>query len=94
MTRESLLDEDWPDTIDRLGGTAVLKEGARKAKAFLRGPESEDGFRHLRFQFRLHERLNRATNEIPVPLQKIFNRNGLRFILEPWSWSALAAKGW
>ena len=48
MTRASLLDEDWPDIVERLGGTAALKESARKTGAFLRGREFEDAIAMLR----------------------------------------------
>lgn len=48
MTQTSLLNEDWPDTVERLGGTAALKESARKTKAFLRGREFEDAIAMLR----------------------------------------------
>jgi Transposase DDE domain len=48
MTSESLLNMDWPDTVERLGGTAALKESARKTKAFLRGREFEDAIAMLR----------------------------------------------
>jgi hypothetical protein len=48
MTRTSLLNEDWPDTVKRLGGVAELKESARKTKAFLRGREFEDAIAMLR----------------------------------------------
>lgn len=48
MTRSSLLNKDWPDTVERLGGTAVLKESARKTKAFLRCREFEDAIAMLR----------------------------------------------
>lgn len=48
MTHTSLLNEDWPDTVERLGGAAVLKENARKTKAFLRGREFEDAIAMLR----------------------------------------------
>jgi hypothetical protein len=37
MTHESLLNEDWPDVVERLGGTAALKASAREKKALLRG---------------------------------------------------------
>ena len=48
MTRTLLLDEDWPDTVERLGGAAALKESARNTKAFLRGREFEDAIGMLR----------------------------------------------
>jgi len=48
MTHQSVLDEDWPATVERLGGTAALKESARKTKAFLRGREFEDAISMLR----------------------------------------------
>src|ERR1700687_5863197 len=48
MTQQSFLNEDWPDTVERLGGTATLKESARKTKAFLRGREFEDAIDMLR----------------------------------------------
>ena len=48
MTQTSLLNEDWPDTVERLGGAAMLKESARKTKAFLRGREFEDAIAMLR----------------------------------------------
>jgi IS4 transposase len=48
MTHASVLDRDWPDTIERLGGAAALKESARKTKAFLRGREFEDAIAMLR----------------------------------------------
>src|SRR5208282_864576 len=48
MTHGSLLNKDWPDTVERLGGTAALKESARKTKAFLRGREFEDAIGMLR----------------------------------------------
>jgi hypothetical protein len=37
MTHESLLNEDWPDVVERLGGAAALKASAREKKALLRG---------------------------------------------------------
>jgi Transposase DDE domain len=48
MTQTSLLNQDWPDTVERLGGVAALKESARKTKAFLRGREFEDAISMLR----------------------------------------------
>ncbi len=48
MTRSSLLNKDWPDTVERLGGAAALKESARKTRAFLRGREFEDAIGMLR----------------------------------------------
>jgi hypothetical protein len=48
MTHKSLLNEDWSDTVERLGGTATLKESARKTKAFLRGRGFEDAVGMLR----------------------------------------------
>ena len=48
MTRSSLLNKDWPATVERLGGTAALKESAWKTKAFLRGREFEDAIDMLR----------------------------------------------
>jgi len=48
MTHGSLLNKDWPDTVERLGGTVALKESARKTKAFLRGREFEDAIAMLR----------------------------------------------
>jgi IS4 transposase len=48
MTRDSLLNEGWVDTVERLGGVAALKESARKTKAFLRGREFEDATGVLR----------------------------------------------
>lgn len=48
MARTSLLDEDWPDIVERLGGRAALKESARKTGAFLRGREFEDAIAVLR----------------------------------------------
>ena len=48
MTRTLLLNEDWPATVERLGGAAALKESARNTKAFLRGREFEDAIGMLR----------------------------------------------
>lgn len=48
MTQTLLLNQDWPDTVERLGGAAALKESARKTKAFLRGREFEDAIGMLR----------------------------------------------
>jgi hypothetical protein len=48
MTQTSLLHQDWPATVERLGGTAALKESARKTRAFLRGREFEDAIDMLR----------------------------------------------
>ena len=48
MTQTSLLNQDWPDTVERLGGSVALKESARKTKAFLRGREFEDAIDMLR----------------------------------------------
>ncbi|MGO9486816.1 MAG: transposase [Rhodomicrobium sp.] len=48
MTQQSLLNEDWQATVERLGGTVALKESARKTKAFLRGREFEDAIAMLR----------------------------------------------
>jgi hypothetical protein len=48
MTQTSLLNQDWPDTVERLGGVTALKESARKTKAFLRGREFEDAIAMLR----------------------------------------------
>ncbi len=48
MTQQSLLHEDWQATVERLGGAVVLKESARKTKAFLRGREFEDAIAMLR----------------------------------------------
>ena len=48
MTRASLLNNDWPATVERLGGAAALKESARNTKAFLRGREFEDAIGMLR----------------------------------------------
>lgn len=39
MTHESLVERDWQDTVDRLGGAARLDESAREARAFLRARE-------------------------------------------------------
>jgi len=54
MTQTSLLNEDWPDTVERLGGTAALKESARETKAFLRGREFEDAIAMLRMILALY----------------------------------------
>jgi hypothetical protein len=48
MAQTSLLNQDWPDTVERLGGMAALKESARKTKAFLRGREFDDAISMLR----------------------------------------------
>jgi hypothetical protein len=48
MRHESLLDEDWPSTVGRPGGTAGFKKSARQTKAFLRGREFEDAIDMLR----------------------------------------------
>ena len=48
MAQTSLLNQDWPDTVERLGGVAALKESARKTKAFLRGREFDDAISMLR----------------------------------------------
>ncbi len=48
MTQRSLLNKDWPSTVERLGGAAALKESARKTKAFLRGQELADATAMLR----------------------------------------------
>jgi hypothetical protein len=48
MAQTSLLNQDWPDTVERLGGVAALKESARKTKAFLRGREFDDAIYMLR----------------------------------------------
>jgi hypothetical protein len=48
MTQTLLVNQDWPDTVERLGGVAALKESARKTKAFLRGREFEDAISMLR----------------------------------------------
>lgn len=48
MTRASLLNNDWPATVERLGGAAALKESARNTKAFLRGREFDDAIGMLR----------------------------------------------
>lgn len=48
MTQASLLNEDWPASVERLGGRAALKESARKTRAFLRGREFEDAIAMLR----------------------------------------------
>ena len=37
MTPDSLLDEDWNQTLERLGGAATLAMGARETKAFAWG---------------------------------------------------------
>jgi hypothetical protein len=34
MTRDSLLNDDWNRTIERLGGAEALAAGARQTKAF------------------------------------------------------------
>jgi Transposase DDE domain len=39
MTHESLINEDWKWTVDRLGGADRLAESARETKAFLRARE-------------------------------------------------------
>src|SRR5205814_9669240 len=36
MTHESLLNRDWQDTVDRLGGAERIEAGAKETKAFLR----------------------------------------------------------
>jgi DDE family transposase len=36
MTHESLLNRDWPDIVDRLGGAAALEASARQTGAFRR----------------------------------------------------------
>lgn len=36
MTRDSLVDQDWAEVIERLGGAAALARSARASKAFLR----------------------------------------------------------
>ncbi|HWJ20413.1 MAG TPA: hypothetical protein VNR65_16980 [Geobacterales bacterium] len=48
MTYRSLLNEDWPAIIERLGGTAALDESARNAKAFLRARTFENAIDMLR----------------------------------------------
>jgi hypothetical protein len=48
MTHSLLLNKDWPATVERLGGTAALKDSARKTKAFLRGRGFEDAIGMLR----------------------------------------------
>jgi len=48
MTQQSLLNEDWLSTVERLGGTAALRESARKTKAFLRGREFANAIDMLR----------------------------------------------
>jgi hypothetical protein len=37
MTPDSLLNEDWNQTLERLGGAAALAAGARETKAFAWG---------------------------------------------------------
>jgi hypothetical protein len=37
MTRDSLLNEDWNRTIERVGGAEALERGARQSKAFAWG---------------------------------------------------------
>ena len=36
MTHESLLNRDWQDTVDRLGGAERIEASAKETKAFLR----------------------------------------------------------
>jgi hypothetical protein len=48
MTYRSLLNEDWPAIIERLGGAASLEESARNAKAFLRARTFENALDMLR----------------------------------------------
>jgi hypothetical protein len=48
MTRETLLTEDWQDTIERLGGREALIAGAKATKAFLRARMVEDAVVMLR----------------------------------------------
>ncbi len=42
------MNQDWADTVERLGGAATLIENARKTKAFLRGRGFEDAIAMLR----------------------------------------------
>jgi hypothetical protein len=39
MTHESLVERDWRETVDRLGGAARLEQSARATRAFLRARE-------------------------------------------------------
>ena len=39
MTHESLLNRDWQDTVDRLGGAERIEASAKETKAFLRARE-------------------------------------------------------
>ena len=48
MAQTSLLNQDWPDTVERLGGVAALKESAQRTKAFLRAREFDDAIAMLR----------------------------------------------
>lgn len=48
MTYRSLLNEDWPAIVERLGGAAALEESARNAKAFLRARTFENAIDMLR----------------------------------------------
>ena len=48
MTNERLLNEDWLDTVERLGGRTALKASARETKAFLRARMFEDAIGMLR----------------------------------------------
>ena len=48
MTYRSLLNEDWPAIVERLGGAGALEESARNAKAFLRARTFENAIDMLR----------------------------------------------
>jgi hypothetical protein len=48
MSYRSLLNEDWPAIIERLGGAAALEEGARNSNAFLRARTFENAIDMLR----------------------------------------------
>lgn len=48
MSYESLLNDGWADTVERLGGAGALKQSARETKAFLRGREFADAIIMLR----------------------------------------------